>query len=183
MLVATIPEDPIEKQNRLSEIERQISKAEAYKKALADEATKKAKLIDELSANVKKQAQACATIEGQIDKIQHFSIDKNIALAKMVNKHFSKFNFVFTDTTQEGNVFETLKLMCNGTSMFNGLNRGASIEIESDLVHGLQDMQGLQLPIIMDNTESLDEWRLPKYENQELIIRRTDDEALTVKGE
>lgn len=175
-----IPSEPILEKAKLKEIREKISELEKKKSIFASERSRKAGLITQIGERIKVQAQACATIEKNIDMIQHFSIDKNIALAKTVNEHFTKFKFEFTDTTMEGNVFETLKLMYNGTSMFNGLNRGASIEVETDLIHGLQEMQNLQLPIVMDNTESLDEWRIPKYENQEIIIRRTDDDVLTI---
>ena len=41
-------------------------------------------------------------------------------------------------------------------------------------------MNSIRLPIWIDDTESLDENRIPDVKRQLIVIRRTDDEVLNV---
>jgi hypothetical protein len=113
--------------------------------------------------------------------IQDFSMKKNAALSNAVNKHFHYINFKLFDKTIEGNEYETLKIMVNGTDYMNGLNHGARILADVDLVQGLQEMNGLNLPIWIDDSESLDPDKIPNTKQQLIVLRRTDADHLTVK--
>ena len=135
----------------------------------------KNRLVSELEEKLKSEGQKCADIERNIDLLINFSIKKNEALAQMINPYFHHFQFVFYDTTIDGNVFETLRIICNGTDYFGGLNRSDQILCEVDLLCGLQKMNGLNLPIWIDNAEAVNTDRLPKIEQQMIILEVTDE--------
>lgn len=153
----------------------EISKLDALiQKANADEEQKERKLA-ELKAEFDKQKQVVADIERQIDVISQFSIEKNAALAEKINPYFKHFQFSFLDFTIEGNPVETCKMVCGGTD-YNNLNGGDRKLCEVDLCRGLQEMNGLNLPIWIDEANTIDPWRIPQDMEQQLIlISRTDD--------
>lgn len=140
----------------------------------------KERLVIELESKLKTENQKCADIEKNIDTLLNFSIEKNKALADMVNPYFKHFQFVFYDFTQEGGIYETLKIMCNGTDFFSGLNRSDQILCEIDLVCGLQKLNNLNLPVWVDNSEAVNAERLPEIE-QQMIILEVSEEPLKVE--
>lgn len=138
------------------------------------------KRISDLKESVKEQAQKAADIERRIDMLQDFSIAKNAALEDMVNRKFEFIKIKMSEETLSGDIKETLRINVNGVDYFNGLNHGDRILAEIFLLKGLQDMNGIKLPIWIDDTESLDENRIPDVSHQLIVIRRTDDETLKV---
>lgn len=136
--------------------------------------------VKELEEKLKAEGQRCADIEKNIDTLLNFSIKKNKALADMVNPYFKHFQFVFYDTTIEGNIYETLRIICGGTDFFSGLNRSDQILCEIDLVCGLQEMNNLNLPVWVDNSEAVNADRLPEIE-QQMIVLEVSDEPLKVE--
>ena len=158
----------------LSKINLQIEKSNA-------ESELKENQLAKLEAELRETSQGAANLEKQIFAITNFSIEKNKALANVINPHFHHFQFDFLDYTQEGNPYEVCKLICNGTDYSKGLNHGDRILVEADLIAGFQKMNNLSLPIWIDDTESLDANRIPKTEQQLILLRRTDDKKLTVE--
>lgn len=136
--------------------------------------------VKELEAKLKSEGQKCADIERDIDILLNFSIKKNKALADMVNPYFKHFQFVFYDFTQEGGIYETLKIMCDGTDFFSGLNRSDQILCEIDLVCGLQKLNNLNLPVWVDNSEAVNADRLPEIE-QQMIVLEVSGEPLKIE--
>lgn len=136
--------------------------------------------VEELEGKLREEGQKCADIERKIDLLTNFSIQKNKALADMANPYFKHFQFVFYDTTIEGNIYETLRIVCGGTDFFSGLNRSDQILCEVDLVCGLQKLNNLNLPVWVDNSEAVNADRLPEIE-QQMIVLEVSDEPLKVE--
>ena len=110
-----------------------------------------------------------------------FSIQKNRALSEKINSHFHQFRFVFSDVTQDVSVFETLKMMCDGTDFLSGLNGGDKRLVELDLCRGLQEMNGLCLPIWVDEANTIDPERVPTNLEQQIILIERANRDLTVE--
>lgn len=154
--------------DEISKLDSQIQKANA-------DAEQKERKLAELKSEFDKQKQVVADIERQIDVISQFSIEKNAALAEKINPYFKHFQFSFLDFTIEGNPVETCKMVCGGTN-YNNLNGGDRKLCEVDLCRGLQEMNGLNLPIWIDEANTIDPWRIPvDMEQQLILISRTDD--------
>ena len=137
--------------------------------------------VEELEEKLKAEGQRCADIEKNIDTLLNFSIEKNKALAEKINPHFRHFQFGFLDYTIEGNPVETLKLVCDGTDYFGGLNAGDQRLVELDLCRGLQAINGLCLPIWLDESNTIDPERIPQDLEQQLICLERADCSLKVE--
>ena len=137
--------------------------------------------VEELEEKLKAEGQKCADIEKNIDTLLNFSIEKNKALADKINPYFGHFQFCFLDYTIEGNPIETLKLVCDGTDYFGGLNGGDQRLVELDLCRGLQEINGLRLPIWLDESNTIDPERIPQDLEQQLICLERSDCSLKVE--
>ena len=150
------------------------------KKQISDEEEKERR-VSELEEKLKVENQKVADIERDIDTLKNFSIKKNEALAAVVNPHFRHFQFDFLEFTQEGNPVETLRLVVDGTDYFSGLNGGDQRLVELDLCRGLQKINGLCLPIWLDESNTIDPERIPQDLEQQLICLERADCSLKVE--
>lgn len=170
--------------DRINNLSVELSQKQSEIDGIVKDREETEKRIYALKESVKEQAQKAADIERRIDMLQDFSIAKNAALENMVNSRFEFIKIKMSEETLSGDIKETLRINVNGVDYFNGLNHGDRILAEIFLLKGLQDMNGICLPIWIDDTESLDENRIPDVNRQLIVIRRTDDETLKVcKGE
>lgn len=165
---------------RISNYKADLSQKESEIKVIIRDTENTEKRIELLKESVKEQAQKATDVERRIDMLQDFSIAKNAALEDMVNRKFEFIKIKMSEETLNGDIKETLRINVNGVDYFNGLNHGDRILAEIFLLKGLQDMNGIKLPIWIDDTESLDENRIPDVSRQLTVIRRTDDEKLNV---
>jgi hypothetical protein len=166
---------------QISNVMKQISNVDADIKIAQAAVTEKEKRVAELNEELKSLGQVQADIEKNIDTVLNFSIQKNKALAEKINPYFKHFQFSFLDYTIEGNPVETCKMICNGIDYNSGLNHSDKILCEVDLLNGLQEMNGLNLPIWIDDSESIDKSRIPVLDRQMILLRVTYGD-LKVKG-
>lgn len=157
----------IELNKKISNLEKEIEKEN-------EKAVEKENALLELNEELKRLGQVQANIEKNIDTVLNFSIQKNKALAEKINPHFKHFQFSFLDYTIDGNPVETCKMICNGVNYFDGLNYSDKILCDIDLLRGLQALNSLNLPIFVDNSESINTTRLPNTEQQMIVLRVTD---------
>ena len=171
-----VPGKKQELRMQISNVMKQISNVDADIKIAQAAVTEKEKRVAELNEELKDLGQVQADIEKNIDTVLNFSIQKNKALAEKINPHFKHFQFSFLDYTIEGNPVETCKMICNGIDYNSGLNHSDKILCEVDLLNGLQEMNGLNLPLWIDNSESIDKKRIPVLDRQMIVLRVTDDD-------
>ena len=169
-----VPGKKQELRMQISNVMKQISNVDADIKIAQAAVAEKEKRVAELNEELKNLGQVQADIEKNIDTVLNFSIQKNKALADKINPYFKHFQFSFLDYTIEGNPVETCKMICNGVNYFDGLNYSDKILCDIDLLRGLQALNGLNLPIFVDNSESVNATRLPNIEQQMIVLRVTD---------
>lgn len=173
-----VPGKKQELRMQISNVMKQISNVDADIKIAQAAVTEKEKLVAELNEELKSLGQVQADIEKNIDTVLNFSIQKNKALAEKINPFFHHFQFSFLDYTIEGNPVETCKMICNGIDYNSGLNHSDKILCEVDLLNGLQEMNGLNMPIWIDDSESIDKSRIPVLDRQMIILRVTDGDLM-----
>lgn len=162
-------------QQQRNEYNAELNKIEAQiLKSQSDEKEKEKRLTD-LETELRTLSQTAASLEGQIDLISEFSRRKNEALAATINPYFDHFHFEFLEYTQEGDPVETLKIVCGGTDYFGGLNHSDQILCNVSLVCGLQKLNGLSLPVFLDDGESINSDRLPQIEQQMIVLEVNKD--------
>jgi DNA repair exonuclease SbcCD ATPase subunit len=165
---------------QISNVKEQISDMNADIKIAQAAVVGKEKQVAELNEKLRKLGKVQADIEKNIDTVLSFSIQKNKALAEKINPHFKHFQFSFLDYTIEGNPVETCKMICNGIDYNSGLNHSDKILCEVDLLNGLQEMNGLNLPLWIDDSESIDKSRIPMLDRQMIVLRVTDGDLKVI---
>lgn len=175
-----VPGKKQELRMQISNVMKQISNVDADIKIAQAAVTEKEKRVAELNEELKSLGQVQADIEQNIDTVLNFSIQKNKALAEKINPYFKHFQFSFLDYTIEGNPVETCKMICNGIDYNGGLNHSDKILCEVDLLNGLQEMNGLNIPVWIDDSESVNVDRLPTLDRQMIVLRVTDGDLKVI---
>ena len=175
-----VPGKKQELRMQISNVMKQISNVDADIKIAQAAVTEKEKRVAELNEELKSLGQVQADIEQQIDTVLNFSIQKNKALAEKINPYFKHFQFSFLDYTIEWNPVETCKMICNGIDYNSGLNHSDKILCEVDLLNGLQEMNGLNIPVWIDDSESVNVDRLPTLDRQMIVLRVTDGDLKVI---
>lgn len=175
-----VPGKKQELRTQISNVMKQISNMDADIKIAQAAVVEKEKRVAELNEELRDLGQVQADIEKNIDTVLNFSIQKNKALAEKINPFFHHFQFSFLDYTIEGNPVETCKMICNGIDYNSGLNHSDKILCEVDLLNGLQEMNGLNLPIWIDDSESIDKSRIPMLDRQMIVLRVTDGDLKVI---
>lgn len=167
--------------NNRHSLEVKLRDVEAKIKTQTARLEEKANNLEALQEEQKKFSQKQANIQQKVDQLTEYSIEKNKALAAVINPHFKHFQFQFLDYTQDGEPLETCRMICNGIDYANGLNHSDRILCDIDLVMGLQEMNDLRLPVWVDDTESVNSDRIPELDTQMILLKVSDGE-LKVKG-
>lgn len=167
--------------NNRHSLEAKLRDVEAKIKTQTARLEEKANNLEALQEEQKKLSQKQANIQQKVDQLTEYSIEKNKALAAVINPHFKHFQFQFLDYTQDGEPLETCRMICNGIDYANGLNHSDRILCDIDLVMGLQEMNDLRLPVWVDDTESINSDRIPGLDTQMILLRVSDGE-LNVKS-
>lgn len=167
--------------NNRHSLEAKLRDVEAKIKTQTARLEEKANNLEALQEEQKKLSQKQANIQQKVDQLTEYSIEKNKALAAVINPHFKHFQFQFLDYTQDGEPLETCRMICNGIDYANGLNHSDRILCDIDLVMGLQEMNDLRLPVWVDDTESVNSDRIPGLDTQ-MILLKVSDGDLNVKG-
>lgn len=162
--------------NKKLELAKKIAEIETTEKLIKKQKADKQQSIASMKEELKTLGQQSADIQGQIDKVMNFSILKNKLLAERINPYFKHFQFKFLDYTSDNEPIETCRMICDGIDYMNGLNHSDQILCNIDLVAGLQELNGLKLPIWVDDVESVNEERLPELEQQVIYLEVSKEE-------
>lgn len=162
--------------NNRHSLEAKLRDIEAKIKTQTARLEEKSNNLEALQEEQKKLSQKQANIQQKVDQLTEYSIEKNKALAAVINPHFKHFQFQFLDYTQDGEPLETCRMICNGIDYANGLNHSDRILCDIDLVMGLQEMNDLRLPVWVDDTESVNSDRIPELDTQMILLKVSDGE-------
>lgn len=162
-----------ELQEQLTEIEKQITKAESNDKL--DER------IEELHVEQREVSQKIADEEKILDLLEDFNRAKINLLTDRVNQHFEVIRWQMFKPQINGGYEQVCNPLIGGTNYYSTLNHGNKILTEIDICRAFQKSAGVQVPIFIDDAESVDGWRIPQMDNQLIILKRTDDKELKVE--
>ena len=169
--IRNVENDRILLSNNRHSLEAKLRDVEVKIKTQTARIEEKANNLEALHEEQKKLSQKQANIQQKVDQLTEYSIEKNKALAAVINPHFKHFQFQFLDYTQEGEPMETCRMICNGIDYANGLNHSDRILCDIDLVMGLQEMNDLRLPVWVDDTESINSDRIPELDTQVILLK------------
>lgn len=107
--------------------------------------------------------------------------EKHELLESKVNEYLEYCQVKFFRQLVNGDLEETCDFCVNGEPYARNLNHGAKILIETDVCKAFQKKYATTLPIIVDDSESVDNWKIPDMDRQLIILKRTDSKELTIK--
>lgn len=144
------------------------------KLAQADTNNKIDDRIEELRAELKSVGEKILNQERLLHLLEEFGKARMEMLEKSVNKYFSIIKFRFWRPLINGGMEEVSQCLVNGTDYDGLLNKSDRLLCQADLVKGFQTANNVELPIALDDCESIDNGRIPAYSNQMLLFRRED---------
>lgn len=138
-----------------------------WKKQAHDEA------VEQLYQAFRGSSQKEADIMRKKDILKNFSIKKNERIAEMINPYFDEFQFNFLSYTQNNDPVEVCEMIRKGVE-YRNLNYSDKLIVQTDLLCGFQKIQGVSLPIFIDNAESINVSRRPVTNRQMVFLEVTD---------
>ena len=161
---------------QLAECESQIAKSDTA----ADE-----QRLEELRAEQRTQEQNKTNAEKILDLLDELDKAKNETLSDSINSHFSLVKWKLFELNKSGGY----KLVCiptvNGKSILTTMsNKGNRILGSVDICNSIQKISGMSVPIILDDSESLDSINQKKVaemvDSQLIMLIVNDSEKLEI---
>lgn len=126
--------------------------------------------------------QEIADWERKLDLLKEFTRKKNELLQADVNKYLNFATAKLFRPLLNGDTEECCDFVYNGEAYARNLNHGARILTEVDICRAFQKVVGVNFPIIIDDTESVDDWRIPQIDNQLILLKHTQDKELVIEA-
>jgi hypothetical protein len=138
--------------------------------------------IADLEDKRKDLNQEIADWERKLDLLKEFTRKKNELLQADVNKYLEFATAKLFRPLLNGDTEECCDFTYNGEAYARNLNHGARMLTEVDICRAFQKVVGVNFPIIIDDTESVDDWRIPQIDNQLILLKHTQDKELVIKA-
>lgn len=149
---------------QLADCESQIAKSDTT----ADE-----QRLEELRESKIDSEQNKANAEKILDLLDELDKAKNEALTEAVNSHFSLVKWQLFEYAKNGNYKSCCIPTVDGKSILTTMsNKGNRILGRVDICNSIQKISGISVPIILDDSESLDE------QNQKKVAEMVDSQLI-----
>lgn len=164
---------------QLAECESQIAKSDTA----ADE-----QRLEELRVEQRTQEQNKTNAEKILDLLDELDKAKNETLSDSINSHFSLVKWKLFELNKSGGYKSVCIPTVNGKSILTTMsNKGNRILGRVDICNSIQKISGMSVPIILDDSESLDSTNQKKVadmvDSQLIMLIVNDSEKLEiVKG-
>ncbi len=126
--------------------------------------------------------QQIADWERKLDLLKEFTRKKNELLQADVNKYLEFATAKLFRPLLNGDTEECCDFVYNGEAYARNLNHGARMLTEVDICRAFQKVTSVNFPIIIDDTESVDDWRIPQIDNQLIMLKHTQDKELVIEA-
>lgn len=138
--------------------------------------------IADLEDKRKDLNQEIADWERKLDLLKEFTRKKNELLQADVNKYLEFATAKLFRPLLNGDTEECCDFVYNGEAYARNLNHGARMLTEVDICRAFQKVASVNFPIIIDDTESVDDWRIPQIDNQLIMLKHTQDKELVIEA-
>lgn len=138
--------------------------------------------IADLEDKRKDLNQEIADWERKLDLLKEFTRKKNELLQADVNKYLDFATAKLFRPLLNGDTEECCDFVYNGEAYARNLNHGARMLTEVDTCRAFQKVANVNFPIIIDDTESVDDWRIPQIDNQLILLKHTQDKELVIEN-
>lgn len=169
--------------NERNELLRQVSSVDTKIKLGVANNKRIDDSIADLEDKRKDLNQEIADWERKLDLLKEFTRKKNELLQADVNKYLNFATAKLFRPLLNGDTEECCDFVYNGEAYARNLNHGARMLTEVDICRAFQKVAGVNFPIIIDDTESVDDWRIPQIDNQLIMLKHTQDKELVIENE
>lgn len=139
--------------------------------------------IDERIAELQKEqrevGQKVADQEKMLYLLEEFIRHKMDKVSESINSMFDGVSFKMFDMQINGGMKETCECTVNGIP-FGSLNAGHRIIAGLQIIKALQKLYDVQMPVFVDNAESINDFNLPQMDCQLVLLKVSDDRELVV---
>lgn len=139
------------------------------------------KAVSELREKQRETQQKIADQESILDLLKKLDRKRNEILSESVNQYLEFCKVRLFRPLINGDTEECCEFIYKGEPYNRNMNHGAKLLTEIDICRAFQRKNDVEMPIIIDDTESLDAWRIPEIDTQLIVIHRTDDKELIIK--
>ena len=154
-----------------SELRQQLSDCEA--KIAASNTAMEEERLEELRNRQKDMEQSKTNAEKILDLLDELDKAKNEALTEAVNSHFGLVKWQLFEYAKNGNYKSCCIPTVDGKSILTTMsNKGNRILGRVDICNSIQKISGISVPIILDDSESLDE------DNQKKVAEMVDSQLI-----
>lgn len=161
---------------QLSECERKIAESNTEKNE---------QRLEELRAEQRTQEQNKTNAEKILDLLDELDKAKNETLSDRINSHFSLVKWKLFELNKSGGYKSACIPTVNGKSILTTMsNKGNRILGRVDICNSIQKISGMSVPIILDDSESLDSTNQKKVadmvDSQLIMLIVNDSEKLEI---
>lgn len=168
--------------NERNELLRQVSSVDAKIELGVANNKRIDDSIADLEDKRKDLNQEIADWERKLDLLKEFTRKKNELLQADVNKYLDFATAKLFRPLLNGDTEECCDFVYNGEAYARNLNHGARMLTEVDICRAFQKAASVNFPIIIDDTESVDDWRIPQIDNQLIMLKHTQDKELVIEN-
>lgn len=171
----THADDPTEEYKaQKAELEKQMDEA---KKVIAQASINIAndEKIEVLNREKKEKEQVAAYAQQILDQIDTLSRRKNELLVDEINSHFKIVKWRLFDHLKNGEYKDVCVPMIGDKTFTDSMNTGLKIRAKLDICDSIQKFYGMDLPIFLDNAESINDKNIPATDCQLIVLKVTED--------
>lgn len=168
--------------NERNELLRQVSSVDAKIELGVANNKRIDDSIADLEDKRKDLNQEIADWERKLDLLKEFTRKKNELLQADVNKYLNFATAKLFRPLLNGDTEECCDFVYNGEAYARNLNHGARMLTEVDICRAFQKVANVNFPIIIDDAESVDDWRIPQIDNQLIMLKHTQDKELVIEN-
>lgn len=175
-------------QDAIIPVQGEISKLQDDKKAIQDDLNKFDKVrssddrLKELYEKEKELQSEYEELEHQLFLTEEFNQNKAELLEAKINEKFEIASFKLFEEQLNGGLKETCETLYKGVPYNKGLNNAARINVGLDIINTLNKQYGIEMPIFIDNRESITELTETEAQTINLVVDK-NAENLEIKND
>ena len=166
-------------QDSLNEIQSGIA---AVNESLAkfetlDKATKRK---EQLIQEQKEKTIRAGEIEKQLFLLDEFTRTKVSLLTDRINSQFEITSFKLFEPLQNGSLKEVCVPLFKGLEFTGAISNGERVNVGIDIINTISRLQGISVPIFVDNAESVTIWHIKPQSQTVSLIAKTGQKTLKI---
>lgn len=140
--------------------------------------------VEDLKAEQRDCAQKVADTEQKLYLIEEFIKAKMNLLSDRINSRFESVRFKLFDRQKNGAIVPCCKMQCNSNGSYVDVgqtNHSAVLLGGLDVIASLSKLYEVYAPVFLDNAEAINDERIPRMDQQMILLKVSDDPELTVE--